>query len=188
MTERTSAAIHFARRIMKAFWEDVRFGETTGVAVEVRLLSGERLIKGVHDVHEEEGFVSFSDRTGSPYLIRERLPSRHRQFDDALMKRVVRRNASCRFSVHRTDASIAIVLGTIGLFAPNSLNTGGRSTPTRLYRWNRAAQPAVSRLDRRRSGNMLRQNICSVASLNVRGSKLWQRSALPWFLELAVAI
>jgi len=43
---------------MKAFWDDFRFAQTSGVAVEVHLLSGESLLTGVHEVHEEEGFVS----------------------------------------------------------------------------------------------------------------------------------
>ena len=46
---------------MKAFWDDFRYAETTRVAVEVHLLNGEKLIKGVHEVHEEEAFVSLYD-------------------------------------------------------------------------------------------------------------------------------
>jgi hypothetical protein len=43
---------------MKAFADDLRFAQAAGVYVEVRTLSGERLLTGVHDVNEEEGFVS----------------------------------------------------------------------------------------------------------------------------------
>jgi hypothetical protein len=43
---------------MQAFAGDLKFAQTAGVYVEVRLLSGERLLTGVHDVNEEEGFVS----------------------------------------------------------------------------------------------------------------------------------
>jgi hypothetical protein len=46
------------RRGMKAFWDDFRFAQTAGVAVEVHLLSGEKLMTGVHEVHEDEGFVT----------------------------------------------------------------------------------------------------------------------------------
>ncbi len=43
---------------MKAFANDLRYAQTTGVAVEVHLLNGERLLSGVHEVNGEEGFVS----------------------------------------------------------------------------------------------------------------------------------
>lgn len=46
---------------MKAFINDFKYAQTTGVAVEVHLLNGEKLLKGVHDVNEEEGFVSLYD-------------------------------------------------------------------------------------------------------------------------------
>lgn len=46
---------------MNAFLNDLRYAQTTRVAVEVHLISGERLLKGVHDVNEEEGFVSLYD-------------------------------------------------------------------------------------------------------------------------------
>jgi hypothetical protein len=42
---------------MRAFAGDLRFAQTAGVYVEVRLLSGERLLTGVHEVNEEEGVV-----------------------------------------------------------------------------------------------------------------------------------
>jgi hypothetical protein len=41
---------------MKAFGEDLRFAQHTGVAVRVRTMSGEEA--GVHDVHEDEDYVS----------------------------------------------------------------------------------------------------------------------------------
>jgi hypothetical protein len=44
---------------MKAFVNDLRYAQTIGVAVEVDLLTGERILTGVHDVNEDEGFVSF---------------------------------------------------------------------------------------------------------------------------------
>lgn len=43
---------------MQAFVNDFKYAQTTSVAVEVGLLNGEKLIKGVHDVNEDEGFVS----------------------------------------------------------------------------------------------------------------------------------
>ncbi len=43
---------------MKAFADDFRFAQATSVAVRVHLLSGEELLAGVHEVHDEEGFVS----------------------------------------------------------------------------------------------------------------------------------
>jgi hypothetical protein len=46
------------RIVVKAFWEDFRFAETAGVAVEVVLLTGKKLLTGVHEVQEEDGFVS----------------------------------------------------------------------------------------------------------------------------------
>jgi hypothetical protein len=47
--------------VVKAFWDDFRFAQTAYVAVEVHLLNGEKLVTGVHEVHEEEGFVSLYD-------------------------------------------------------------------------------------------------------------------------------
>jgi hypothetical protein len=47
--------------LIEAFRDDLRFAETSGVAVEVHLLNGEKLVNGVHEVHEDENFVSFYD-------------------------------------------------------------------------------------------------------------------------------
>lgn len=46
---------------MNAFVNDLRYAHITGVAVEVHLVTGEKLLKGVHDVREDEGFVSLFD-------------------------------------------------------------------------------------------------------------------------------
>ena len=46
---------------MNAFVNDFKYAETTGVAVEISLLNGEKLLKGVHEVYEDEGFVSLYD-------------------------------------------------------------------------------------------------------------------------------
>ena len=43
---------------MKAFGEDLRFAQHAGVAVRVRTMSGEEFLAGVHDVREDEGYVS----------------------------------------------------------------------------------------------------------------------------------
>ena len=44
--------------MLKALINDLRYAQTTGVRVEMYLLNGEKLLKGVHDVDEDEGFVS----------------------------------------------------------------------------------------------------------------------------------
>jgi hypothetical protein len=46
---------------MHAFVNDLRYAQTTEVAVRIRLLSGQELLKGVHEVNEEDGFVSLYD-------------------------------------------------------------------------------------------------------------------------------
>ena len=43
---------------INAFVNDLRYAQTAGLVVEIRLLSGTTLLKGVHDVNEEQGFVS----------------------------------------------------------------------------------------------------------------------------------
>ena len=42
----------------RAFGDAFRRAQATGVAVDVRLTNGEKLLKGVHDVKEREGIVS----------------------------------------------------------------------------------------------------------------------------------
>jgi hypothetical protein len=44
---------------MQAFINDPRYAQTVGRMVEVQLFSGEAIRTGVHDVNEDEGFVSF---------------------------------------------------------------------------------------------------------------------------------
>ena len=46
---------------MNSFVNDLRYAEATGVAVEIHLVTGERLLKGVHQVSEDEGCVSLYD-------------------------------------------------------------------------------------------------------------------------------
>lgn len=43
---------------MKAFITDLLFAKTAGVCAEVKTLNGDRYLTGVHEVNEEEGFVS----------------------------------------------------------------------------------------------------------------------------------
>jgi hypothetical protein len=56
-----------ARKVVEArppghlFANDFRRARDEGVAVEVRLLSGERLLKGVHGVDEQEGSITLYD-------------------------------------------------------------------------------------------------------------------------------
>jgi hypothetical protein len=50
-----------ARPTGSIFADDFRRAQMEGVAVEVRLLSGERLFKGVQDVDEQEGSVTLYD-------------------------------------------------------------------------------------------------------------------------------
>lgn len=44
--------------MMKAFAEDFRFAQTTGVCMKVHLLTGEELLTGVHQVNKDGGYVS----------------------------------------------------------------------------------------------------------------------------------
>jgi hypothetical protein len=44
--------------MLKAFSEDLRYAQTARLKVKVRLLSGDKLLKGVHEVQEEDNFVS----------------------------------------------------------------------------------------------------------------------------------
>ena len=43
---------------MKAFGDDLRFAQAANFAVRVRTMSGEEFLAGVHEVHEDEGYVS----------------------------------------------------------------------------------------------------------------------------------
>jgi hypothetical protein len=47
---------------MNTFVNDLQYAQTTGRFVEIGLLSGESLLKCVHDVNTEEGFVSLYAR------------------------------------------------------------------------------------------------------------------------------
>jgi hypothetical protein len=72
----TEKARHEAR-FVNAF----RQAQAAGVAVEVHLTTGERLLKGVHDMDEEQGFVSldspttFGDRTTTREIPLDRIVS-----------------------------------------------------------------------------------------------------------------
>jgi hypothetical protein len=43
---------------MKAFADDLRFAQTADFAVRIRTMSGEEFLAGVHEVHDDEGYVS----------------------------------------------------------------------------------------------------------------------------------
>jgi hypothetical protein len=43
---------------MKAFADDLRFAQGAGLAVRVRTMSGEEFLAGVHEVRDDEGYVS----------------------------------------------------------------------------------------------------------------------------------
>lgn len=43
---------------MKAFADDLRFAQTAALAVRIRRMSGEEFLAGVHDVRDDEGYVS----------------------------------------------------------------------------------------------------------------------------------
>lgn len=43
---------------MKAFADDLRFAQTAALAVRIRTMSGEEFLAGVHDVRDDEGYVS----------------------------------------------------------------------------------------------------------------------------------
>ena len=38
--------------------DDLAYAQAAGVCVEIRLLTGEEMLTGVHEIHEEDGFVS----------------------------------------------------------------------------------------------------------------------------------
>jgi hypothetical protein len=44
--------------VRKAIVDDLRFAEKADLAVRVRTMSGEEFLAGVHEVHDDEGYVS----------------------------------------------------------------------------------------------------------------------------------
>lgn len=43
---------------MRALLQDLQYAHATGMCVEVTFLNGEKLVTGVHEVNEDEGYVS----------------------------------------------------------------------------------------------------------------------------------
>jgi hypothetical protein len=43
---------------MKYHADDLKYAQTTGMSVQIQLLNGDEMLTGVHEVHEDEGFVS----------------------------------------------------------------------------------------------------------------------------------
>jgi hypothetical protein len=59
---------------MKAFAEDLRFAQAANFAVRVRTMSGEEFLAGVHEVHDDEGYVSlYAPEHHGDYATRRKL-------------------------------------------------------------------------------------------------------------------
>jgi hypothetical protein len=62
----------------QAFVDDLRFAQTAQNFVEVRTLSGDKFLTCVHDVNEEEGYVSlYAPQTFGDRTTRRKVPLDH---------------------------------------------------------------------------------------------------------------